>query len=137
MITQSAVTITDIVFPIRPIVGGLAFIALALAAGCNQPGSVSLPFAGDAKAGQRAIAELGCGVCHVVPGVAGARGNVGPSLEGFARGTYIAGSIPNEPEALLRWILDPPSLIPATAMPRMPMSEAQARDIVAYLRTLH
>ena len=37
---------------------------------------------------------------------------------------------------MVRWIRDAPSLSPGTAMPAMPVSDAQARDIAAYLYTL-
>ena len=37
------------------------------------------------------IAAYGCGACHVIPGVGGAYGSVGPPLTKFARRVYIAG----------------------------------------------
>ena len=112
---------------------------LLLVAACGNEGPMPASIArlGDPESGRRIIAQVECGVCHVVPGVAGARGNVGPSLAGFAQRRYFAGSQPNEPERLLQWILDPPSLSPSTAMPRMPVDPDQARDVVAYLYTLH
>jgi cytochrome c len=36
----------------------------------------------------------------------------------------------------VRWILDPPAMKPATAMPVVGLTEAQARDAVAYLWSL-
>ena len=62
---------------------------------------------------------------------------VGPPLDFFAERTYIGGELPNTPDTLVHWIMDAPSLIPATAMPRLGVSEADARDIAAYLYTLH
>jgi len=91
---------------------------------------------GDAQAGARVIADIGCGMCHAIPGIPGARGGVGPDLAGFGQRSYFAGSQPNEPQRLLQWILNPPSLSPSTAMPRMPIAPEQARDVVAYLYTL-
>jgi cytochrome c1 len=91
---------------------------------------------GDPQLGRQVIADVGCGVCHRIPGVAGARGTVGPTLQHFARRTYIGGNVPNRPDALMRWVVDAPALAPGTAMPPMPLSHAQARDIVAYLYTL-
>lgn len=101
-----------------------------------QVGAGAAQRVGDAEAGRRAIARIDCGVCHVIPGVPGARGSVGPSLSGFARRSYIAGNVPNDTEHLQRWLLDPPSLAPATAMPRMPVTPVDARDMTAYLQTL-
>jgi cytochrome c1 len=91
---------------------------------------------GNAIAGRLAIAEAGCGACHVIPGVPGARGKVGPPLAGFGGRAYIAGTLPNRQETLERWVADAPALAPATAMPAIPLSAIQARDIAAYLRTL-
>jgi hypothetical protein len=39
--------------------------------------------------------RYGCSGCHVVPGVAGARGMVGPSLDGFSKRLYVAGVLVN------------------------------------------
>jgi cytochrome c1 len=57
-------------------------------------------------------------------------------LEEFARRVYVAGRFPNTPEVLARWIQDPPAMKPGTAMPALGVTEAQARDIAAYLHGL-
>ncbi len=44
--------------------------------------------------------------------------------------------MPNQPDVLVAWILDPASLSAATGMPPSPVTESQARDIAAYLYTL-
>jgi cytochrome c1 len=41
--------------------------------------------------------------------------------------------IPNSPDNLTRWLMDPPSLKPGTAMPRVGLTEQQAQDITAFL----
>jgi mono/diheme cytochrome c family protein len=87
----------------------------------------------DAERGRIALAELECGVCHVIPGIPGAHGQVGPPLREYARNVYVAGKYPNVPEVLIEFIRNPPLLAPETAMPAVPMSDAQARDIAAYL----
>ena len=91
---------------------------------------------GDPEAGARAIARIECGVCHTIPGIPGARGIVGPSLEGFARRNYIAGVAPNRPGALARWVRNAPSISPDTLMPELPLSERESHDVAAYLYTL-
>jgi mono/diheme cytochrome c family protein len=91
---------------------------------------------GDAAAGRIAIMEISCGVCHVIPGVPGARGAVGPSLDGFAQRSLIAGVTPNRPAQLARWVRDAPSIAPNTGMPDLPVSEDQSVNIAAYLYTL-
>ena len=92
--------------------------------------------AGNAEAGRAIIAEVECGICHTIPGVAGANGIVGPPLEEFGRRQFIAGVLPNQPAVLVRWVREAPSLAPQTGMPNMPLDEQQARDVAAYLYTL-
>jgi mono/diheme cytochrome c family protein len=110
---------------------------LAVLAACREEQPAHLRIAdGDAARGREVVARIGCGVCHAVPGVAGARGRVGPPLEGFGARSFIAGTIPNRPDLLMRFVRDAPSLAPATAMPDLPLSEAEARDVAAFLLTL-
>lgn len=91
---------------------------------------------GDAIRGKIALEQYECGVCHVIPDIRGARGAVGPPLAGYARNVYIAGKYPNQPERLVHWIIDPPSLAPKTAMPAIGVTEPEARDMAAYLYSL-
>lgn len=112
----------------------LLLAALALAA-CREE-SVTPRRAvagGDAARGRATIARFGCGGCHVVPGVPGAVGRVGPPLDGLAGRALVAGTLPNEPEALVRWIRDPQAVRPGTAMPDLGLGEREARDVAAYL----
>lgn len=88
---------------------------------------------GDPDRGARAIQIYGCGACHVIPGIAGARGSVGPSLAALRRQAYVAGILPNEPGGLVRWIVEPTAHAPQTAMPDLGVSVGEARDIAAYL----
>ncbi|GIG90471.1 c-type cytochrome [Plantactinospora endophytica] len=86
--------------------------------------------------GARLIQQYGCGGCHTVPRVPRAEGLVGPPLTRFGARSYIAGELPNNAENLRRWIQDPQSVEPGTAMPDLGVSETDARDIAAYLFTL-
>jgi cytochrome c2 len=88
---------------------------------------------GNAQRGRSLMLDHGCISCHVIPGVRAARSRVGPQLLDFRSQIYIAGQLPNTPENLVRWIHDPESIIPGTAMPTTPMSEQDARDLAAYL----
>jgi cytochrome c1 len=88
---------------------------------------------GDVERGEAVLARLECGACHVISGIPGAVGETGPVLDAYAARPYVAGKFPNEPETLVRFILDPPALAPLTAMPAVPMTEQEARDIAAYL----
>ena len=80
--------------------------------------------------------RVGCAACHVIPGIDWPQGTVGPSLEGFAARPMIAGRLPNQPDVLTAWLIDAPSLSPGTGMPPMPLTEAEARDVAAYLYPL-
>jgi cytochrome c1 len=79
------------------------------------------------------LARHECGVCHVIPGIANAVGKVGPALNHYSHRSYVAGKFPNEPDTLVRWIADAPAMAPRTAMPAIPMSDQEARDMAAYL----
>jgi mono/diheme cytochrome c family protein len=92
---------------------------------------------GDARQGLATLKKYECTVCHVIPGVRGAQGYVGPSLAAYQRNLYIAGKYPNTPAYLIPWIMDAPALAPLTAMPSLGLSVDEARDIAAYLYTLH
>jgi cytochrome c len=116
----------------------LALVPLALATGCI--GESRLPYADAPRAqlqrGQALLAQYQCGSCHAIPEVPAARGSVGPTLAGFGRRSYIAGEVPNRPDMLARWIVQPKALVPDTLMPAMGVSADQARDMAAYLLAL-
>lgn len=119
----------------RAAAAGIALAAALAAAACSAPApSVT---AGNPDRGLLLLRQFGCASCHVIPGVASAMGNVGPPLERIASRVYLAGILPNTPENLMRWIRAPQSVDPLTAMPDLGVSEAQARDMAAYLFMLH
>lgn len=93
--------------------------------------------AGDAERGKRALFQYACNACHSIPGVTGAQVHVGPPLEGIARRTMIAGTLANTQENLVLWLRATQRVKPLTAMPQLGVSEQDARDIAAYLGTLH
>ncbi len=112
-------------------------IMLALVACSSRPTrTVSPEFIGDPARGKSTILSSSCGACHAIPGVEGANGMVGPSLQHFARRTMVAGVLPNTPPNLIQWIRYPQSVVPGNAMPDVGLSEPQARDVAAYLYTL-
>jgi cytochrome c2 len=88
---------------------------------------------GDAKRGRVLVREYGCGACHVVPGVRGAVGQVGPRLDRVRSLIYVAGVQPNTPENLTLWIMNPKAVDPLTAMPNLDVRKEDAQDIAAYL----
>lgn len=115
-------------------------VALAVAGACSKASGHSadrVVEGGDAERGRLAITSYGCGSCHAIPGIRGADGLVGPPLEHWAERRIIAGEVPNDPARLITWLTVPQSIEPGTAMPNMGVTDGQARDIAAYLYTLH
>ena len=86
--------------------------------------------------GQGLAAQYQCGACHRIPGVPGAQGTLGPALAQFARRSYIAGALPNRPEVLQHWLIDPSALRAGATMPSLGVSPSDAAALAAYLHTL-
>ena len=116
----------------------LRALVLVLVAACSrgEARTSHVVTNGDPERGKVVIDAAGCGSCHVVPGVRGAQGKVGPPLTDFGQRQYIAGNLVNNPENLVRWIMDPQGVEPGTAMPDLGIDEGQARDVASYLLTL-
>jgi len=117
----------------------LVAILTASLAGCgDDPGPPShLRVAGaQPEQGRALIHAYGCGTCHTIDGVRGARGTVGPPLDDYAKRNLVAGILPNTPQALIAWLINPVALDPQTGMPAMGISEGEARHMAAYLYTL-
>ena len=110
----------------------LAALAL-LGAACGSAKQTQTVPGGNADRGKQLIVDYGCGQCHLVAGVDGADGRVGPELDELARRRYIAGQLDNTPANLARWIMDPKSVDPNTVMPDLGVTRPDARDIAAYL----
>ncbi len=119
---------------LRGVVLATVFLAACIEAPPSSPKSVS---GGSAARGRTLITHYGCGNCHTIPGVSGARGLVGPPLNALSQRTFIAGSFRNESETLVKWIMAPQGMRPETAMPTLGVTPQHARDIAAYLYTLH
>ena len=111
-------------------------LLLVACRGGREPGEFTVDNGGDPDRGREVIARYSCGACHRVPGVHRAYGRVAPPLDGFAERTFIAGELPNTAANLERWLVDPPSVEPGTAMPKLGLTQAEARDAAAYLLTL-
>jgi cytochrome c len=88
---------------------------------------------GDPARGPDIMRRYGCGGCHIIPGVSGADGEVGPPLTGLSRRVYIGGVANNSPDNLVHWMISPQAFSPRTAMPATGINEAEARDVAAYL----
>ncbi len=91
---------------------------------------------GDVLQAPQAFAKYGCGTCHAIPGIPGADGMVGPTLEHFSERSLLAGRLPNTPDNLMQWIQHPQHVHPGSDMPEMGVTDADARDMAAYLYSL-
>jgi cytochrome c oxidase assembly factor CtaG len=113
-----------------------ALLLIALCSGCAGERSLTDALVSAEHPGQQAIRRYGCGTCHTIPGVADANGLVGPPLTHMASRGYIAGVLTNREDHLIRWIQDPPSVDEKTAMPKLGVTDSDAREIADYLQTL-
>jgi cytochrome c2 len=106
--------------------------------GCDDSG-VRTRFSevGDSERGALYIQQTGCGSCHIIPGIDGAEGLVGPPLNHMGKRIFVAGLLPNTPANMVRWLRNPQDVLPGNAMPDMGLNEQQARDIAAYLHSLY
>ncbi len=112
--------------------------ATAILVGCGdaQPPNHLRIADADPERGRDLVQALGCGACHTIPRVPAARGVVGPPLIDFAQRTIVAGHLPNVPRNLVPFLIDPPALLPDTAMPSLGLQAAAARDVAAFLYSL-
>jgi mono/diheme cytochrome c family protein len=79
------------------------------------------------------LLQYGCHSCHQIEGIVGPKSYAGPTLIDWPRRHYIAGTLPNTPENLVRWVVDPPRVVPQTLMPDLGVPEKHARIIADYL----
>ncbi|MBB4797467.1 mono/diheme cytochrome c family protein [Brevundimonas bullata] len=112
---------------------GLCVALMACADKANAPRPLAQT---DAAEGLRLIGHHGCAACHAIPGVRWPQGRTGGDLAGMAARPLIAGRLPNQPAVMAAFVRDAPALLPDTGMPPMPLTDAEARDVAAYLYTL-
>lgn len=106
----------------------------AWAAAQRQPAAD--PVDATARRGQAVFLGSACVMCHAVEGtIAGAR--LGPDLTHIgSRTTIAAGTLPNHPAELARWIANPQDFKPGANMPSTALSQEDMGALVAYLETL-
>jgi cytochrome c len=101
---------------------------VCLATGCTKRTAIS-----QRDSVPETITQYGCPTCHVIPGVSGAVGNVGPSLDGLGQRSYLAGRLSNDESNLSAWLMHPQSIEPGVAMPEMGVTQDDARRIAVFL----
>jgi cytochrome c1 len=115
----------------------VCFVLALVVPGCGKKVTPApVVSGGSAERGEVAIRKYGCGSCHTIAGIPGARGLVGPPLDDVGQRVYIAGVLPNVAENMVRWIANPPAVDAKTAMPNLGVSDRDARDMAEYLYRL-
>lgn len=109
-------------------------VALALVVACKAQEKPAV--SGDPNHGKQLVDQYGCTTCHNIPGIAGPKGMIGPSLEHVAIRPLIASKLPNTPQNLTLYIQNPQLSDPQNSMPNLGVKPEEARDIAAYLATL-
>jgi len=113
------------------------FFLLLLLFACNREQTAQAKMSsGDPQRGKAAIDRYGCNACHSIPGIPGPKGMVGPSLDHIASHATIAGKFPNNPQTMIQWLQNPPAFDAQSSMPNLGITEAESRDITAYLYSL-
>lgn len=108
-------------------------LAAALAACKAPPESRHDSDADRIARGRALVAASGCAGCHDFPDIDWPKGRTGPSLVAFDGLGPIAGALPNTPANLAAFVRDAPAAKRDSTMPAMPLSEAESRDVAAYL----
>lgn len=115
---------------------GALLCAAVLASGCAKEEPASRVVGGDPERGRLLVQQYQCAACHFIPEVQGPNGDAGPSLESMGRLSYIAGSIPNQPENMIRFLQNPPAVKPGTLMPALGITDDEARHMAAFMYSL-
>jgi cytochrome c len=114
-----------------------ALLAACTACTTNGTRNATQLAGGNAERGKIAAARYGCNACHAIGGLPEPMVVAAAPVTGIANRSYIAGTLPNTPENLVKWIRFPREVKPYTAMPDLAVSAGDARDIATYLYSLH
>ncbi len=86
---------------------------------------------GDPGRGPEMLRQYGCVACHTVRGVPAPGGLLGPNLSNPEK------LLTKNPQQLIDFIVNPKATNPKTVMPLTGISKEEARDVAAYLLSLH
>jgi cytochrome c oxidase subunit II len=88
------------------------------------------------SSGRRIFETIACINCHTIAGTP-ANGRFGPDLTHvMSRDTIASGVVPNTPENLRRWLLNPDAIKPGARMPAMNLNDEELDAVTAYLASL-
>jgi cytochrome c oxidase subunit 2 len=101
-----------------------------------QATDAAAPTADAARRGQQLLQSTSCAGCHRIAGT-DADGVAGPDLTHVAsRRDIAAGTLPNTPAGLRRWLAATQDVKPDALMPQIDLTDEQVSDLVAYLEGL-
>lgn len=79
----------------------------------------------------------GCTACHIIPGIAEARGTMGPTLKGLSeRKRIVARTLTNNDKNMRRWLKNPKGVKSDTMMPNVGLSDDEIETLIAHFRSL-
>lgn len=95
---------------------------------------------GDLGKGRQLLETKGCGSCHVFTGVAAIASSAPPAMDGreFDRGRKLAPDLRFARDRMskakmIAWLRDPKAIKSDTPMPKITLSEAEVKDLAAYI----
>jgi mono/diheme cytochrome c family protein len=100
------------------------------------PTAYDAEFVNSAEYAKTVFRQYACHSCHRIEGVVGPKSFAGPALENWSQRKYVAGSLPNNEENLMRFISDPQAVRPGSLMPKLDVAPAHAREMARYLLEL-
>lgn len=101
-----------------------------------QAGEAASPASEAARRGQQLLVSSSCAGCHRIAGT-DAAGIAGPDLTHVASRRYVAaGTLPNTPAEMHRWLAATQDVKPDALMPQIDLTDEQVDDLVAYLEGL-
>ena len=96
----------------------------------------------DQAIGAELFISKGCSGCHMISGLEGANGKIGPNLTHLYSRSRFAGAVFElNDRNLRRWLRDPPAMKPMApdngqGMPNLGLTEGEITQLIAYLETL-
>ena len=113
-------------------------LAIALVSACSpdRHAAARALTGGEPERGRELCRRYSCGSCHVIPGVSEDPGKLGPTLDGVAVRSKLGGQVANTPDNMKQWIRDPHAMKRGSAMPKLGVTDDDARDLAAYMYTL-